>query len=56
MRRKVFWSVAAGAAAVLLLVLWRGFFWQHALMVGLAVTALVYSTFRTLERMRGMYR
>jgi hypothetical protein len=40
---------------VTLLVLryWRGFFWPHAVIVGIAVAALIYSVWQTWERMRG---
>jgi len=46
------WSALGGAAVMAVLVLWRGFYWQHAFLVGLAASALVYSTLRTVERMR----
>ena len=46
------WPVVfgVGAIAILVLRLWRGFFWSHAVIVGLAITALVYSAWRTWER------
>ncbi len=56
MRRTVLWSATAGLAAFAVLLLWRGFFWQHAALIGLAVTALVYSSVRTFERLRRLYR
>lgn len=56
MRGRVVWSVAAGLVAALLLVFWRGFFWQHATMIGIAVLALVYSAISTVERLREMHR
>ncbi len=46
------WPAVAGAALALVLVLWRGFFWQHAVISGLAAAALVYSAIRTAENMR----
>ena len=52
-------AVAAFAAALLafgVLVLWRGFFPQHAAIVGIAVGALVYTTFGTVERLKRSYR
>lgn len=52
MRGLHLWSAASGLGVMLVLVAWRGFFWQHALLVGLAIGALVYSTVRTAERMR----
>ena len=33
-----------------------GFFFRHALIVGLGVTALVYSVFRTAERLKTLHR
>ena len=45
-------AFAAGSATVLVLRLWRGFFWSHAVIVGLAVAALVYSTWRTWENVK----
>ena len=49
------WGLAlvAGIATVGVLRFWRGFFWPHAAIVGLAVAALVYSIWRTWDRMRG---
>ena len=46
----------AGVVVMVILVLWRGFFWQHAAIIGLAVAALVYSARGTVQRLRGMYR
>lgn len=49
------WGAALTAGTVTLLVLryWRGFFWPHAVIVGIAVAALVYSIWQTWDRMRG---
>ena len=41
---------------VLVLVVWRHFFWQHAVLIGIAVAALVYSILRTADRLREFYR
>ncbi len=30
----------------------RGFYWSHAFLVGLAIGALVFATWRTVDRMR----
>jgi hypothetical protein len=38
-----------------LLILWRHFFWQHAMIIGLAAAALVYSSFRAYERLRALH-
>jgi hypothetical protein len=45
-------ALAGGVTVGLVLFFWRGFFWQHAALVGLAVTALVYSAWGTWERER----
>ena len=54
--RLILWPLAAGVVVAAVLVLWRGFFWQHAAIVGLAVVALVYAALRTFERMRDLTR
>ena len=46
----------AGILVAAVLILWRGFFWQHALIIGIAVVALVYSTGRTIDRLRNIHR
>ena len=56
MRGVVIIALLAGAGTTVLLVLWRGFFWQHALIIGVAVVALLYTTFRTIERLRNIHR
>ena len=45
---------AAVAAAISIAVLrgLRGFFWPHAMLVGFAIGALVFATWRTVDRMR----
>jgi hypothetical protein len=45
-------ALALGVTVVLVLFFWRGFFWQHAALVGLAVAALAYSAWGTWERGR----
>lgn len=55
-RRNVLIAFAAALAAFFVLVAWRGFLPQHAAMVGIAIGALVYSTFGTAERLRASYR
>lgn len=55
-RGKILFAVAAGVGTMLLLVFWRGFFWQHATMIGIAVLALLYSAFGTVERLRDIHR
>ena len=44
--------VLVAAVVTLVLRLARGFYWSHALIVGLAVGALVYSSWRTFDRWR----
>ena len=56
MSRHVLIAVAVAALAVLVLVAWRGFFLRHALIVGFGVLALVYSIFRTSERLKSLHR
>lgn len=46
-------AFAVGTGAILVLRLWRGFYWPHAVIVGLAIAALVYSAWRTWENARG---
>lgn len=50
------WAFVAAAATIGLLVLWRGFFLQHAVIIGLGVAALVYSIQRTGERLKSLHR
>ncbi len=56
MRVRYLLSALAGVAAGVLLVVWRGFYWQHALLVGVAVAALVYSILRSADRLRSLHR
>ena len=54
--KRVLLCAAAGLVAIVVLVLWRGFFLQHAVLIGIAVMALVYSVLRTAERLRDLHR
>ena len=45
-----------GIVVMLVLVLWRNFFWQHAAIIGAAIAALIYSARGTIQRLREMYR
>jgi len=56
MSRAVLWPVFAAAATTTVLVLWRNFFWQHALIVGIGVGALVYTGIRTVQRLRELHK
>lgn len=54
--RRILLPIGAGLIMVLVLVSWRHFFWQHAVLIGLAVAALVYAILRTADRLREFYR
>ena len=56
LRRQVLWSILAGVVTGSSLILWRGFFWHHALITGLGAAALVYSVQRSTENLRNLYR
>lgn len=56
MSGRILVSVLAAAATGALLVLWRGFAPEHALLVAVAVGALVYSAFGTARRLRNLWR
>jgi hypothetical protein len=56
MTRIVVGSLATGIAAAAVLILWRGFFWQHAALIGLGVAALVYTGFRTYQNLKDLHR
>lgn len=56
MIRQISIPLLAGIVVMVVLVLWRGFFWQHAAIIGLAVAALVYSARGTIQRLRKMYK
>ncbi|MEE8138027.1 MAG: hypothetical protein V3R89_02190 [Thermoanaerobaculia bacterium] len=56
MSRLVVWPLLAAIAVILILVWGRDFFWSHAIIIGLAAAALVYSILRTAERLRNLYR
>ena len=56
MSRVVFWPVLTGVATVVVLVAWRNFFGQHALIVGIGVAALVYTGIRTVQRLKALHK
>ncbi len=56
MRRAVLWPVVAGVLAVVVLVTWRNFFWQHALIVGIGIAALVYTAIRTVDQLKNIHK
>lgn len=45
-------AVLAAGLVLVLLVTWRSFFLQHALLIAIAVGALVYSGLGTTERLK----
>jgi len=55
-RAKVLSALAAAVVTGFGLWQWRAWRPEHALILGLAAGALVYSAFRTVERLRGLYR
>lgn len=56
MTRMVLWPLLAGGVTAALLIVWRHFFWHHALIIALAVAALVYTGSRTFQRLRDLHR
>ena len=56
MKRVYVWPVAGGAMTSLMLYFWRGFFAQHALIIGLGVAALIYTGIRTVANLRILHR
>ena len=56
MRYRVVWAFVAGGITVAVLLVWRDFFWHHAVLIGLAVTALVYSAFGAIDRLRQLHQ
>lgn len=56
MSRKNLWSVVAGAVAVWALVTFRGLYLQHAVIAGVAVGALVFILFRTIENLKTLHK
>ncbi|MGB5816226.1 MAG: hypothetical protein WBH85_02390 [Thermoanaerobaculia bacterium] len=56
MKYRVVWAFVAGGITVAVLLVWRDFFWHHAVLIGLAVTALVYSAFGAVDRLRQLHQ
>lgn len=56
MSKIVIWPVLCSAATVGVLVAWRGFFWQHAVIVGIGVGALVFTAIRTIQRLKDLHK
>lgn len=50
--QKLLVAALGGGVLAAVLILWRGFFWYHALIVGVAGAALVYWSFRAVENLR----
>ena len=56
MTKIALWAVLAGALTTVTLVMWRGFPWQLALIIGLGVAALVYSSIRTYRNLKDLHK
>ena len=56
MSKLLFWPLVIGALTTLLLVVWRGFFWQHGLIIGIGAAALVYSSIRTFRNLKDLHK
>lgn len=56
MSKLVLWPFLIGGLTMLLLVLWRDFFWQHALIIGIGAAALVYSSIRTVRNLKDLHK
>jgi len=50
--RGLLWAVLAGAAALLVATVWRGYRPELAVVTGIAVGAFVFAVLGTVERMR----
>jgi len=55
MSRLWVWPLFGGALTALVLYLWRGFFPQHALIIGLGVAALIFTGIRTVNNLRNLH-
>ena len=55
MSRLWFWPLLGGSVTALVLYLWRGFFPQHALIIGLGVAALIFTAIRTVGNLRNLH-
>lgn len=56
MKYRVVWAFVVGGITVAVLLVWRDFFWHHAVLIGLAATALVYSAFGAIDRLRQLHQ
>jgi len=52
--RRLLWAVLAGAAALLVATVWRGYRPELAVVTGIAVGAFVFAVLGTVERMRSL--
>jgi xanthine/uracil permease len=55
MKSRIAWAFIVGGITAGVLLVWREFFWQHAVLIGLAVTALVYSAFGAVDRLKRLH-
>lgn len=56
MKLRLLSALGAAVVAFLLFRYWRDFPQRWSLMLALAIGALVYSTFRTVDNLRSLYR
>jgi len=56
LRLRIVAAAITGLVTLTVLMVWRGFPWQLALMVGIGAAVLIYTTTGTVERLRDLYR
>lgn len=56
MRARVLWAFVAGGVTAAVLLVWRDFFWHHAVLSGLAVAALVFTAFGGVDRLKQLHQ
>ncbi len=55
-KRRALIAAIGGLIMMIALRVWWHFFWPHAIIIGVATAALIYSTFRTGDRLRDQLR
>lgn len=55
LRSRLLWALVCGLAATAVLIIWRSYPWQLALMAGAAIGGLVYFTLDAARRLRREY-
>ena len=56
MRTRIVAAAIVGLITLTVLMAWREFPWQLALLVGVGAAVLIYTTTGTVERLRDIYR